>query len=565
MIEFSKVVVEGFCSISYLDLQLNTDKITIIRAPNGAGKSSIFSAITWAIYGKNIKGISDVNTWKKYRTKDYKGTKVELFFNKDGITYKVIRCQNYLGDVDGSKGKNRLMLYTDATLVENKSKIQIQALLEQTLEMSYNLFLNSIMFGQGLKRIIQESGSDKKKVFEEIFELQYLTKARGLAYDRYNKTKSEVSSVSSHIALVKKSYEDLKNLSSNIDEENEKYLKKVSSKIEALEKEKKASAIELEKYRHNLGDSNKIDKNIIKTRQDIDSKRKSIQLSREKTNVNLKDLLEQVISILKKGNIAKALTVLKDIYSEFDKLNKYTDELSTLESKLHKLRDQKNTIDRANYKIKSISDRISSIDKSIRLLKQTKPKPKLKDAKSKLSAYKAELKKLSSEELVLTNSLNLYKWAYDGPLSNNGIKAFLFESSLGFLNSTLESYSNVLGFNIQFIVDLSSNRKDFETIIRKDGIDVFYEELSGGEKQLVNLAMAFAMNEVVNKSKGINIAFLDEIFESLSSDNIEVVVGLIKHIYRERSLFLITHQDSLPISNSKTLVVNKNHGLSYYE
>lgn len=96
------------------------------------------------------------------------------------------------------------------------------------------------------------------------------------------------------------------------------------------------------------------------------------------------------------------------------------------------------------------------------------------------------------------------------------------------------------------------------------GIDVFYEELSGGQKQLVNLAMAFAMNEVMTESKGVNIAFLDEIFESLSSDNIEVVINLIKKIYNNRTLFLITHQESLPISNAKTLLVRKNNGLSSY-
>ena len=101
-------------------------------------------------------------------------------------------------------------------------------------------------------------------------------------------------------------------------------------------------------------------------------------------------------------------------------------------------------------------------------------------------------------------------------------------------------------------------------MITMDGSDVFYEELSGGQKQLVNLAMAFAMNEMMSYSKGINIAFLDEVFESLSSDNIEIVTELIKKVYRDKTLFIITHQESLPISNSKILEVKKQKGLSYY-
>ena len=114
MIEFSKIIIEGFCSIPNLELQLNTDKTTIIRASNGQGKTSIFSAIVWAIYGKNLKGISDVNTWKKYRPKGYNGTKVELFFNKNNSVHKIIRCQEYKGDIDNAKGKNRLIYYIDA-------------------------------------------------------------------------------------------------------------------------------------------------------------------------------------------------------------------------------------------------------------------------------------------------------------------------------------------------------------------------------------------------------------------------------------------------------------------
>ena len=91
-----------------------------------------------------------------------------------------------------------------------------------------------------------------------------------------------------------------------------------------------------------------------------------------------------------------------------------------------------------------------------------------------------------------------------------------------------------------------------------------YILINGGEKQLVNVAMAFAMNESLTMSKGINLAFLDEVFESLSSDNVEVVTSLIRHTFADKTLFLITHLDSLPLSNTKILQVEKVNGLSSY-
>ena len=69
MIEFTKLIVEGFCSIGELDLPLNIPGITVIRAANGFGKSTIFSALVWALYGKNIKGNYDVNTWENIEPK----------------------------------------------------------------------------------------------------------------------------------------------------------------------------------------------------------------------------------------------------------------------------------------------------------------------------------------------------------------------------------------------------------------------------------------------------------------------------------------------------------------
>ena len=58
MIEFKKIIIEGFCSIGTLELPLNNNGITIIKGANGLGKTTIFSALVWVLYGKTLKGIS---------------------------------------------------------------------------------------------------------------------------------------------------------------------------------------------------------------------------------------------------------------------------------------------------------------------------------------------------------------------------------------------------------------------------------------------------------------------------------------------------------------------------
>lgn len=570
MIEFNKIYIEGFCSITSLDMPLNTQKITIVRGPNGYGKSNFLSAIVWALYGKNLKGISDVNTWKKFRNKDYKGTKVELYFKpNDGKIHKIIRCLEYKGEVEGAKGNNRLIYLIDAESVKEKTKVQLQALIDKNLGMSYNLFINSIMFGQGMKRLIQESGSDKKNLFEEIFDLNYITKAKKITQDKYNQLDKEVFITKSKLDSIVAIYREQVN--SFIEEKNRaKNAEKIYNERKTYLKESKSLATKTYKdltanYTDNAVET--IDSETSKVKKKIQLANETLKNARGISGISLKDLINEVITLLEAKKYSTALSELKEIKDSFGIITEKTKEIQELNVKLDSLYSNRDEYRRLYSKIQKVKDNISSYRSQLRALKLTtvdiddmvnKYNSKIAESQSKRKILEAQLEKLIEER-------DLYKWAYTDPLGNNGIKAFLFESSLGYLNQVLESYSEILGFNIQFRVDLDSTKKDFVTLIIKDGVDVFYEELSGGEKQLCNLAMAFAMNEVMTEAKGVNIAFLDEVFESLSSDNIEIVIGLIRKVYKDKTLFLITHQDSLPIPNAKTLTVKKNHGLSEYE
>lgn len=570
MIEFNKIYIEGFCSITSLEMPLNTQKITIVRGPNGYGKSNFLSAIVWALYGKNLKGISDVNTWKKFRTKDYMGTKVELYFKPgDGKIHKIIRCLEYKGEVEGSKGNNRLIYLIDAEPVKDKTKIQIQALIDKNLGMSYNLFINSIMFGQGMKRLIQESGSDKKNLFEEIFSLNYITKAKKIAQDKYSQLDKESfiiqSKLNSVIAIYHSQVESYKEEQDRARNAEKIYNQKRSSLKESKSLATKTYRDLTANYTDNEVET--IDSETSRIKEKIHLANETLKNAKGVSGISLKELINQVIQLLEAKKYSTALSELKEIKESFGIITEKTQEIQKLNANLSLLYSKRDENRRLVSRIQKAKNEISFYKKQLRELKITnididsivkKYNSKMDESLVKKKALEAQLKKLTEE-------MDLYKWAYTDPFGNNGIKAFLFESSLGYLNQVLESYSEILGFNIQFKVDLNSTKKDFVTLIVKDGVDVIYEELSGGEKQLCNLAMAFAMNEVMTEAKGVNIAFLDEVFESLSSDNIEVVIGLIRKVYKNKTLFLITHQESLPIPNAKTLTVKKNHGLSEYE
>ena len=568
MLSFMNMDVVGFCSIETLHLQLNPTCTILIKAPNGKGKSTILSALVWAIYGKNLKGVSDVNTWKEVRPKDYKGTMVQVFFQKDTHTYKIVRCQKYEEVLeDGAKGKDRLVFIKDGDIIDIKGKGKIQDAINREIGLSYTLFMNSIMFGQGIKRLIQESNSDKKKIFEEVFDLEFLNLAKGIALQDKNNIVAQINEVEHQSQLLKKELEANKEAYFDLRDREKSFKKKNREERKSLKQDReKLTKLLIQKQKQIKDEVDASIKIKIKNQNKLISDiRGKLNNAKKISNVSLKEVIKELVIQLEGGNYKRALRDAKSIYKAFSDLDKYDKEYQEALERLEELSSVNDRYRKLKSDCDDIASDIASIDEDLAKLKQEKLKVMSPKYKQKLKEIRKNLRKVDEDfhnkELELEN----YNWLINDPLGNNGIKAYLFDSSLEFLNRTLDKYSEVLGFRIEFNIDLGTARKDFVTLIERDGMIMDYDELSGGEKQLCNVAMAFAMNESLTASKGINIAFLDEVFESLSSDNVEVVTSLIRHIFKEKTLFLITHLDSLPLGNTKILQVEKTQGLSKYQ
>lgn len=568
MLTFTRLNIQGFCSIDSFSLQLNQDCTVLIKAPNGFGKSTLLNALVWALYGKNIKGVSEVNTWKEYQPKDYKGTMVEVFFQKNQDSYKVIRCQKFKDYLeDGAKGNDRLIIIKNAEIINIKGKNELQNAINKELGLSYLLFMNSIMFGQGIKRLIQESNSDKKKLFEEVFDLEYLNLAKGIAnqdkaviLNEINQLESESLSLKKELEVNKEAYFDLRS--------REKSFKKdLREKSRKLKEERKGLTALLIAKQKRISDEVDVAieqkvRNQTKAVQEIKNR---IKINQETLSTPLNELVDESIELIKNKQYKKALKMLTPISKAF----KEREELQSLyEESVERLDELEFNCSKYKALVNECSDiasDLADIDQEIKDLKNQKLMVMSTKYKERLKKIRKDLRKVDEDYHNRELELENYNWLINDPLGNNGIKAYLFDASLHLLNRTLASYSEVLGFRIEFNIDLNSTRKDFVTLIERDNHIIDYDELSGGEKQVCNLCMAFAMHEALTASKGINLAFLDEVFESLSSDNIELVINLIKHKFNGKSLFLITHHDSLPLSNTKILQVEKIKGLSYYK
>ena len=566
MLTLLSVNIQGFCSIcESVSIQLNQIGTVFIKAPFGSGKTTIFSAITWCLYGKDLKGVSEVNTWKNYQPKDYPGTCVTLNYQTSHGVYKVIRCQNYkLPLDDGNKGNNRLLLYQDAYLIDLKGKVVIQKRIEDTIGLTYQLFMNSIMFGQGMKRLIQESNTDKKKLFEEVFDLNFLNLAKGIASDERRDILVEANGLETKAKQLKHQVEESKNTYFELRERERSWKATIHRQRRELREKRTQLTRKLQDTQRDLKDTvaNTIDSKISRTESKIHSIHSELQKLKNGTELNLETFVNDILKLMKAKKYTKVTKKLKLLSVSFKSLIELQEEKEELIQKKLKLKEIKTRYTYIDKTCNTLADNICMIDKQIIDLQNEKQKILSPKYKELWNRYRKKLKKLDEDYHNKLSELEDYNWLITDPLGNNGIKAYLFDSSLDLLNSVLDSYSDTLGFRISFEVDLDSTRKDFVTLIERDGVIIEYDELSGGERAIVNLAMALAMNEALTAARGINIAFLDEVFEGLSDDGVELAVSLINHVFENKTLFIISHHDSLPLHKARIMQVVKQDGLS---
>ncbi len=179
----------------------------------------------------------------------------------------------------------------------------------------------------------------------------------------------------------------------------------------------------------------------------------------------------------------------------------------------------------------------------------------LSDLQSQHVAMQKELKQIRKD-------VGAYEWVIKTPLSNSGLKAFIFNQMLDTINNRLEFYSKYIGFQVAFFIDMKSANKNLETYVFKGENPVPYNDLSGGQQQAVDIAAAFAIHDVVSDSKSCSLLVMDEVFESLDKDNIEIMTDVIQDKAQNKCLYLVTHRAEFNPTNSNIINILNKDGIT---
>ena len=603
----SKLDIIGFRSmINRTTLNLNSPGVNIITGNNGVGKSQIWNALSWCWFGKTLNEATDIETYKELRKDKYVGIRVASTIKKDGKKYQIIKTKNFKGFDGKDKRHTGVNILIDGKPMEGlRDANDYRKEILNLLGISFRVFRNSIMFGQKLKRIIEESGGEQKDLFTEAFEVDYIKEAKKKAEDRFKWINSDLEPLLKKLDYAKIKYDSYKRelVSEKQAERNFQNSKDERLTIVNLNKEKVQNELDnLMKeplYKFNIK-TKKRELDRLKEENQTDPTKRLIDLN-EKLSINRNRLAneKEEIKRLKKQkekeqgqfssvcfncgqplntgkvtelrlelnnrirSIDKAMGLLNvnietrakviemlegkvsSINKEIELNNSRKDKIELLQGKIYKAQIIHNSIVDKEDNLRNIEEQIDGI-KNL-----TFPHERKRELKKKIRKYSLRQTIYESKIEPLKKELELVSWVIKDPLSNKGLSSYIFNSMLTNLNKKLKFYSSLVGFDISFKIRIESARKDFFVQVYHRGVLKDYKSLSGGEAQLTNLAIAFAIHDIIDESKELNLLVLDEAFESLDDENKEVVAGLIEAKAKNKCVWFITHLKNLDITNAK--------------
>jgi exonuclease SbcC len=305
----TRVRLRNFTCHSNTDLQL-PDGLLVFIGRNGAGKSSVVDAITYALYGEHSRD-DNTNLVRDGST----GGAVELEFSFNGRLYRVVREFDSVGKLIHS-----FMTEDGKPVVvgERKKEESVTSRITSLFGLNYERMRSAVIIQQGeLDKILETSPKALKELFDELLGLSKLDTAYSKMGDVIKRFEEKVRESTN----MKWGVGDAKKVTKEV-EEKEKGLNELRMSAEKLELEVESLKRELEEVLGKLGKLRKAKELYAKTREGVLRIIGELKLSRDALKTSLKNI-EPHIKLLDKVDEQEVGNRLEYL----EKLKKRSDEL----------------------------------------------------------------------------------------------------------------------------------------------------------------------------------------------------------------------------------------------
>lgn len=391
--------------------KLGQSGLYLICGDTGAGKTTIFDAITFALYGEASGGVRVSDMFRSNYAKPETPTYVELVFSCQGEEYRIRRSPTYRRPkqrgVGTAESKAEAALECPNGTIISKTK-EVTRAVEELLGIDRNQFVQIAMIAQGeFQRLLTVDTRDRREIFRKLFNTtNYQQLQERLGEEKRalaEECKSLRHGVDQHIGEISCAEESARWPDVEAARAGTMPVGQVMELLEALIKDDNASAETLVKQQQELSDQiSALDQKIGQV-QELETCKKDLAKAQE-TLKETGPLLERAEKAHqsardRKGERdelqAKVIT-LKDALPRYSKLDELQSENSKAQSDLEEKQEEneqkKHEIDQLQNDIKTMkSEQESLADSGVDVERLNAEAEKLQETSRQLNDLKAAL------------------------------------------------------------------------------------------------------------------------------------------------------------------------------
>ena len=333
--------------------ELNGRNIFVISGKTGAGKTTIFDAITYALYGEASGESREVDSFRSDFANDEVETFVELEFELKREIYKLKRIPRQLkkksrGEGYTEKSAEAILEMPDGKIITKANNVNSKVI--ELMGITKEQFKQIVMLPQGeFKKLLLADSSEREGIFRKIFDTydfeKMQTELKEEAKELENRQRESQNEIKTN----------LKNIIGNFNVEIGEY----PDIPVVLEELKKLIETDKSNYEKNMLEQKEIDKYIqeIKKVSDLkeDLEKKKVELIED---LKIEEELKEKIQLLEK-ELKEAVEELKseEKNEEYrDKLKLELQNLKTIESQIDEIEKLKKERDLNQELLKKVEE-----------------------------------------------------------------------------------------------------------------------------------------------------------------------------------------------------------------
>jgi len=544
LILFKKLRWKNFLSTGNLftEIDLNKSSATLIVGENGAGKSTILDALTFALFGKPFR---KVNKPQLMNSITQKSLVVEIEFEIGSNKYKIVR---------GLRPTVFEVYLNDSLLNQSAEMKDYQEILErQILKLNFKSFCQVVVLGSAsFVPFMQLPGGQRREIIEDLLDLQIFTTMNSLLKDKVAENNEQLADIATDqtvvfekLKIVKQHLQEKQNSNEKIVAEKFDLIRHTIVQIETLQDKHFKLKVEAENEKIKIEDEESISKKINKLSQlkhQIEAKRAILEndVNFFKNHDNCPTCTQSIDPEFREKTMLSKNNEIGTIDDGLNELAKKYDETNTRLTEIIESRAKINDKQMEMIRIKTSLDNLIKYKEQLEKEITTINKDSEVDEETKMSALQEELESIATryndamdDKQILTAASMLLK---DG-----GIKARIIKQYVPVINKLINKYLGAMDFFVQFDLDEEFN----ETIKSRFRDEFSYASFSEGEKMRINLAILFTWRAVakLRNSVSTNLLIMDEVMDSsLDSNGTEEFLKILNNLTSDTNTFIISHK-----------------------